>query len=84
MVEFLSSGSAVGRALLVHGATPRDRIAALRAAFDQMVKDPDFIAQAERGGLELDPTPGAEIQKISDAIIATPKNIVALAAAAEK
>jgi tripartite-type tricarboxylate transporter receptor subunit TctC len=84
VVEFLSSGSAVGRALLVHGATPPDRIAALRAAFDQMVKDPEFIAQAERGGLELDPTSGAAIQKVSEAITATPKNIVALAAAAEK
>jgi tripartite-type tricarboxylate transporter receptor subunit TctC len=84
VVEFLSSGSAVGRALIVHGATPPDRIAALRAAFDQMVKDPEFIAGAERSGLELDPTPGAAIQKISDAITATPKNIVAMAAAAEK
>jgi hypothetical protein len=49
-----------------------------------MVKDPEFIAGAERSGLELDPTSGAAIQKISDAISATPKNIVALAAAAEK
>jgi tripartite-type tricarboxylate transporter receptor subunit TctC len=84
VVEFLSSGSAVGRALIVHGATPPDRIAALRAAFDQMVKDPEFVAGAERSGLELDPTPGAAIQKISDAITATPKNIVSMAAAAEK
>ncbi len=84
MVEFLSSGSAVGRALLVHGAVPRERIAALREAFDRMVKDPEFIAQAERTGLELDPTPGIEIQKISAAIVATPKDIIAMAAAAEK
>jgi tripartite-type tricarboxylate transporter receptor subunit TctC len=84
VVEFLSSGSAVGRALIVHGATPPDRITALRTAFDQMIKDPEFIAQAERSGLELDPSPGAAIQKVSDGITATPKNIVALAAAAEK
>jgi tripartite-type tricarboxylate transporter receptor subunit TctC len=84
VVEFLSSGAAVGRALLVHGAVPADRIAALREAFDQMVKDPEFIAQAERTGLELDPTPGAEIQTISLAILATPKDIVDMAAAAEK
>jgi hypothetical protein len=49
-----------------------------------MVKDPLFIMQAERAGAELDPTPGVEIQKISDAIIATPKEIVDLAAVAEK
>jgi tripartite-type tricarboxylate transporter receptor subunit TctC len=84
LVEFLSSGSAVGRALLVHGATPPERIAALRSAFDQVVKDPEFTAQAERAGAELDPTPGVEIQRISAAIIATPKDIVDMAAAAEK
>jgi hypothetical protein len=84
LVEFLSSGSAVGRALLVHGATPPERIAALRSAFDQLVKDPEFIAQAERAGAELDPVPGVEIQKVSAAIVATPKYIVDMAAAAEK
>ncbi len=84
VVEFLSSGSAVGRALLVHGATPPDRIAALRAAFDEMVKDPEFVAQTERSGLELDPTPGVAVQKVSDAIIATPKKTIAEAAAAAK
>jgi len=84
VVEFLSSGSAIGRALLVHAAAPPDRIAALRAAFDQMVKDPDFLAQAEHAGAEIDPTPGIEIQKISDAIAATPKDIIDMAAAAEK
>ena len=84
MVGFLSSGSAVGRAPLVHGAVPRERIAALREAFDQMVKDPEFIKQADRTGLELDPTPGIEIQKISAAILATPKDIIDMATAAER
>ena len=84
VVEFLSSGSAVGRAPLVHGAVPRERIAALREAFDAMVKDPEFVKQADRAGLELDPTPGIEIQKISAAILATPKDIIDLATAAEK
>jgi tripartite-type tricarboxylate transporter receptor subunit TctC len=84
VAEFLSSGSAIGRALLVHKAVPAERIAALRAAFDEMVKDPQFIMDAERAGAELDPTSGAEVQKVSDAIVATPKEIVELATAAQK
>jgi tripartite-type tricarboxylate transporter receptor subunit TctC len=84
VAEFLSSASTIGRALLVHKAVPAERIAALRQAFDEMVKDPQFIVQAERMGAELDPAPGVEIQKISDAIVATPKEIVELAAAAQK
>jgi tripartite-type tricarboxylate transporter receptor subunit TctC len=84
VAEFLSSASTIGRALLVQKAVPAQRIAALRAAFDEMVKDPAFIMQAERAGAELDPAPGVEIQKVSDAIVATPKEIVYLAAAAQK
>jgi tripartite-type tricarboxylate transporter receptor subunit TctC len=84
VAEFLSAGSAIGRALLVHGSAPPDRIAALRDAFDQMVKDADFLAQAERAGIEVDPTPGIAIQKISDAIVATPKDVIDMAIAAQK
>ena len=84
VAEFLSSASTIGRSLLVHKAVPADRIAALRTAFDEMVKDPQFIAQAERIGAELDPAPGVEIQKVSDAIVATPKEIIDLATAVQK
>ena len=84
VAEFLSSGSTIGRALLVHKAVPAERIAASREAFDEMVKDPSFVMQAERAGAELDPTPGVDIQKISDAIVATPKEIIDLAAAVQK
>ena len=84
VAEFLSSASTIGRALLVHKAVPAERIAVLRQAFDEMVKDPQFITQAERAGAELDPTPGVEIQKVSNAIVATPKEIIDLAATAQK
>jgi tripartite-type tricarboxylate transporter receptor subunit TctC len=84
VVAFLSSGSAIGRALLVHGAAPPDRIAALRDAFDQVVKDPEFIKQAERAGAEVDPTRGIAVQNISDAIIATPKDVIDMAILAQR
>ena len=37
---------------------------ALRQAFDAMVKDPEFIAEAQKLRVELGPLPGAELQKI--------------------
>jgi hypothetical protein len=49
-----------------------------------VVKDPEFLAQAERAGAEVDPTPGVEIQKISDAIAATPKDVIDMAIGAQK
>ena len=50
VAEFMSAGSAIGRALIAPRGVPAERIAALRNAFDQLVKDPDFLRQAEEDG----------------------------------
>jgi tripartite-type tricarboxylate transporter receptor subunit TctC len=76
VAEFMSAGSAIGRALIVPGGVPAERIASLRNAFDQLVKDPDFLRQAADMGAELDPKSGLETQAISDAILATPPDVI--------
>jgi tripartite-type tricarboxylate transporter receptor subunit TctC len=81
-IEFVSGGAAIGRALLAPQNVPADRIAALRAAFDKVVVDPDFLADAQKRGIYIEPTPGVEAQKHSDAIIKTPKNIIDMVAKA--
>jgi len=73
---FISSGSAIGRALLAPPDMPTDRLAALRAAFDKMVSDPAFVADAEKRNIYVQPTPGPEVQAESDAIVKTPKDLV--------
>jgi tripartite-type tricarboxylate transporter receptor subunit TctC len=75
-IEFVSAGAAIGRALLAPQNVPADRLAALRAAFDKVVVDKDFLADAQKRSIYIEPTPGAEVQKYSDAIIKTPKNII--------
>ena len=81
-VEFISAGAAIGRALLAPQNVPADRVAALRAAFEKVVVDKDFLADAQKRSIYIEPTSGAEVQKYSDAIIKTPKNIVDLVAKA--
>jgi tripartite-type tricarboxylate transporter receptor subunit TctC len=61
IVTLVSSTMALSRALWVGEKTPEDRVAALRAAFDATMKDPDFLAAAKQRNLDLDPMPGAEI-----------------------
>jgi hypothetical protein len=41
-----------------------------------MVKDSEFLAQVSKLREEIDPTPGEETQRISDAIFQTPAAIV--------
>jgi tripartite-type tricarboxylate transporter receptor subunit TctC len=82
ILEFTSAGAAIGRALLVPPKVPADRIAVLRAAFDKMVKDAEFLAAAEKRGAEMDPTPGADVQKLADQIVNSPKDLIDLLAKA--
>jgi Uncharacterized protein conserved in bacteria len=84
ILEFASAGSAIGRALLAPPQVPAERIAVLREAFDKMVKDPEFRAAAEKRGLEIDPTPGPEVQKYSQQILDTSPDLVQAAIAAMK
>lgn len=76
VAEFMSAGSAIGRALITPPGVPAARVAALRKAFDQLVTDPDFLRQAATSDTELDPKSGLETQAISDRILTTPPDVV--------
>jgi tripartite-type tricarboxylate transporter receptor subunit TctC len=84
VIEFISAGSAIGRALVAPPGIPADRLAALRAAFDKMVKDPEFLATANKRGEEIDPTSGEDVQRVSNDILATPPAVVKIAIEATK
>ena len=43
--------------------TPKDRVSLLRKAFLDTMTDPEFLADAQRAKLDLDPIDGEEIQK---------------------
>lgn len=43
--------------------TPKERVAAVREAFDKTVKDPLFLAEAESLELEVDPVDGSGIEQ---------------------
>jgi tripartite-type tricarboxylate transporter receptor subunit TctC len=66
----------LGRPFTAPPGIPADRAAALRQAFDAMVKDPAFLQEAQRGRLEITPISGAELQKLLVEVYATPPAIV--------
>ncbi len=76
VIEFFSAGSAIGRALIAPPQVPPERLAVLRQAFDQLVKDPEFLKEAQRVKAEIDPTPGVEVQKVVEGILGAPKDII--------
>jgi tripartite-type tricarboxylate transporter receptor subunit TctC len=60
--------------------TPSDRVDALRKAFMATMQDKDFLAEADKAGLEITPVAGEDIQKLVQQIYATPAAIVRKAA----
>jgi hypothetical protein len=51
----------------------------MRAAFDATMKDPKFLAEADRLHIEIDPLPGEEVAKALDEAYAQPKDVIARA-----
>jgi tripartite-type tricarboxylate transporter receptor subunit TctC len=64
----VSSASEIGKFVLTTPGAPADRVTALRRAFDAMVKDPDFIDEAQKLRVELLPLPGEELQRIVESV----------------
>jgi tripartite-type tricarboxylate transporter receptor subunit TctC len=44
--------------------TPPERVAALRQAFDATLRDPEYLAEAQRLNLEITPVSGERIQSL--------------------
>ena len=54
--------SAILRAYALPPGTPKDRLSALRNAFDATMKDKDFLAEIAKANLEIDALTGAEVE----------------------
>jgi tripartite-type tricarboxylate transporter receptor subunit TctC len=75
VLKLLSASAAVGRPIFTSPDVPAERVKALRAAFDRMVKDPAFIEQAKKEHFEIDPVSGEDLQTIVADIVKTPQPI---------
>jgi tripartite-type tricarboxylate transporter receptor subunit TctC len=56
---------------------PADRAKALQSAFMDMSRDPEFVAEAEKIGIDMSPIDGAGILKLLTTTAATPKDVIA-------
>ena len=65
-----------GRPFFLPPNVPADRVEALRKAFDDTMKDPAFLAEAEKLKLEIDPLNGKQVSELVAQVLATPKDVV--------
>ena len=79
ILELLFAQQAISYPLLAPPGVPADRVKAFRDAFDATMKDPEFLEDAKRQRLAVDPFSGAEIDKLLDRVEHTPADILARA-----
>jgi hypothetical protein len=76
ILALLGSGPDIGRSLVAEPGIPPERAAALRKAFMAAVEDPEFVAEIKKRNLNVEPLSGEEVQRIVEACVATPKELV--------
>jgi tripartite-type tricarboxylate transporter receptor subunit TctC len=77
IVELLISSTRLGRPFAAGPGVPGDRVAALRAAFEETMKDPAFLAEAKTMKVAVAPVTGAEMTDIVHHVFATPPAVIA-------
>jgi hypothetical protein len=78
-LELLLTQQAMGRPFAAPPGVPTDRVQALRRAFDATLRDPEFLAEAQRQNLELDPVTGEDLQAKVEGMFKAPASVVAAA-----
>jgi tripartite-type tricarboxylate transporter receptor subunit TctC len=80
--ETVVSHQAFTRPYFVAMGTPPEIVTTLRTAFDATMRDPQYLADAEKLRIDVSPLPGATVQELIQALYATPKATVEQARAA--
>jgi tripartite-type tricarboxylate transporter receptor subunit TctC len=77
--RLILSPIAIGYALSMAPGIPPDRVAILRKAFDEMMKDPEMKADAEKAKLDLDPATGEQLEQTVAAMFKADASSIAIA-----
>ena len=62
--KFIGSLGLIGRGLAAPPGTPEGAITVMQTAWEKMMKDPEFVADARKRKLRVIPTDAATIQKV--------------------
>lgn len=76
ILEVIFAAQPMGRPFAAPPDVPAERVKALRAAFDATFKDPEFLAEAKKAKLEIDPVSGEEVERIVKRVAGMPKELL--------
>jgi tripartite-type tricarboxylate transporter receptor subunit TctC len=76
ILQIVLAANEMERPIVTPPGVPADRVAALRIAFGKAIKDPEFLADAEKQGLEIDEVSGAEVQELIRSTFDLPADVI--------
>ncbi len=74
LLEFFFKDLAIGRPIAAPAGVPVERLAALRQALAETLKDDAFLGEAQRIGMSISPVAATEIQATLDSLSKKPKS----------
>lgn len=74
--QFVLAQQVFGRPYMLPPGTPDEPVAILRKAFDDLMRDEQFLADAERTRLDLSPVDGVTVQGAVSKFFATPLALI--------
>jgi tripartite-type tricarboxylate transporter receptor subunit TctC len=75
ILDFYSSSVELGRPIVAPPGTPADRIAILRRGFDATMKDPVFLQEASKIGIDINARSGEQLTAIIADLVKTPLSV---------
>lgn len=76
IIRFVSAGAPIGRSMMAAPGTPPEFISALREAFQEMVRDEQFLADAKQRDAVIAPATGDAVQAVNQEIFDTPQEVI--------
>ena len=76
IIELFFTQKTAARPIIAPPGVPAERLAILRTAFAGLAKDQDFLADAKKSNLDVDPMSGEEVDKIVALIASAPSDVV--------
>ena len=74
--QVILAGGELGRPFLVTPGTPPERTKILRDAYMRAAADPELMLEAEKARMDIDPTPGDELETLIKQIMDQPKDVL--------
>ena len=76
VAQVLLAAGDFGRPMMVTPGTPAERVRILREAYVKTLNDPDVLAEAKQGRMDVDPASGEELETLVKEIFDSPPEVV--------